>query len=79
MPTRWAKAARLNRHSSHPDHGGGIRRGAAWAHFTNVAIGLAAAPYLLGETVTVALVSNLVAGIALIFLSLPRGKLSQEH
>jgi nucleoside-diphosphate-sugar epimerase/uncharacterized membrane protein len=59
----------------------------AWAEVTrtmrllNVPLGLwiAASPFLLGGGATIALVSDLVAGLALAGLSLPRGTRSREH
>jgi nucleoside-diphosphate-sugar epimerase/uncharacterized membrane protein len=49
--------------------------------FVNVAVGawVAASPFLLDGGTTVGLVADLVIGLALIGLSLPRGKRSDEH
>jgi hypothetical protein len=59
----------------------------AWAEVArpvrllNVPLGLwvAASPFVLGDSNTAALISNLLAGLGLAALSLPRGTRSQEH
>ena len=59
----------------------------AWAEVArtvrlfNVPLGLwvAASPFLLNGGTTVALIADLVAGLALAGLSLPRGARSREH